>query len=208
MREEEIRKLLFEEIKELQLKSQEKVRNEYEKNKGIYISSYLEAVDSLLKKVKKLQDKEKLGSIEYIWINCIRASVETGSYKYAIKAYDEEIYYDTDEGDIRYVSEYKKNYIEEDKKYLEKLVLEKVIRAKKYEIRDLQKWYIWNTYIKQMPKEMEDAIERIKELESYKEIKKHEEVIMRYGEMLEYPEREYKLYKNDLSLQESETKIK
>ena len=62
---------------------------------------------------------------------------------------------------------------------------------KKYEVKDLQKWYEWNTYMKEMPREMEDAIERIADLKSYQDMKKEVDVKVCYGEMLEIEEKEY-----------------
>ena len=90
-----------------------------------------------------------------------------------------------------YVSEYQLPMIADDKKYIESIMMKKIIRAKKYEVKDLQKWYEWNTYMKEMPREMEDAIERIPDLKSYQDMKKEVDVKVCYGEMLEIQEKEY-----------------
>ncbi|MBQ3545176.1 MAG: hypothetical protein IJA34_09345 [Lachnospiraceae bacterium] len=205
MREKEILELLSNELADRMSESKEKIQEEYNKDKEKYISDFLNSMDSLLKKSKLKQEKnstvysesmekiENLGEIKYIWINCMRVSVETESYKYVIKAYDSSLYNDKNEVEEIYVSEYQRTLIEKDKKYIEKLVMEKVIRAKQYEVRDLQKWYEWNTYMKQMPREIKEGIEKIKELKSYKEVKKERKVKIYYGEMLEIPEREYEL---------------
>ncbi|MBQ3544175.1 MAG: hypothetical protein IJA34_04220 [Lachnospiraceae bacterium] len=190
---EEIKEILSEELNEMQNNASEKIYEEYKKNKEKYILDFLQAMDSLLKKCILLQEEQKLGAIKYIWINCMRASVETETYKYVLKGYDEKLYYDENEANEIYVSEYQKKLIKEDKLSLEKLVMKKVIRAKQYDVRDVQKWYEWNTYIKTMPREIEDAVVRIKELESFQNTKKDEDIKIYFGEMLEFHQKKYSI---------------
>lgn len=205
MRNEEIRKQLAEELAARQRRAQEKMREAYEQDREKYIESFLKAMDALFRKCKEKQDKRKalgvtddvnaegLDAIEYICIHCLRVSVETETYEYGLRAYDSCLYCDKDGAEGSYVPMYQKAMMEEDKQYIEKLVMSKVIRAKKYEVLDLQKWYLWNTYVKPMPPEMEDSVERIKELESYRELDKEEGITLYYGELMEAPMREYRL---------------
>ena len=196
MRDEEIREILQEELLSRAENSKQKIQEEYEKNREKYILSFLNSLDKLFVKCKFMQeqksgDKNSLGNINYIWINCMRASVETESYKYVLRAYDETMFLCEAAAFEEYVSEYQLPMIADDKKYIESIMMKKIIRAKKYEVKDLQKWYEWNTYMKEMPREMEDAIERIPDLKSYQDMKKEVDVKVCYGEMLEIQEKEY-----------------
>lgn len=205
MRNEEIREQLKEELAARQSQSQERLRTAYEQDREKYIGNFLKAMDSLFRKCKEKQEKRKasgmtddmdaegLEGIEYICMHCLRVSEETETYEYGLRAYDSFLYCDKDGAEESYAPAYRKEILEEDKQYIEKLVMSKVIRAKQYEVVDLQKWYLWNSYIKPMPPEMEDAVERIKELESYRELDKEEGITLYYGELMETPEREYRL---------------
>ena len=191
MRNEIIKEQLNQEISELQINTRENVNKAYDSNKDKYIFDFLQVMDDLLLKSVELQQEDKLKKLKYIWINCLRVSVETECYRYVIKAYDENIYLNNNVANVEYVPEYYLNYIEEDKEVIEKTVMRKIIRAKQYEVKDIQKWYIWENYIQEIPREMEEAVERIKELSGYKKIDKDTEVIICYGELFEYSKNEY-----------------
>ena len=191
MRNEIIKEQLNQEISELLINTRENVNKAYDSNKDKYIFDFLQVMDDLLLKSVELQQEDKLKKLKYIWINCLKVSVETERYRYVIKAYDENIYLNNYEANVEYVPEYYLNYIEEDKEIIEKTVMRKIIRAKQYEVKDIQKWYIWENYIQEIPREMEEAVERIKELSGYKKIDKDTEVIICYGELFEYSKNEY-----------------
>jgi len=192
MRDEEIRGQLAEEIEARSIQAKARVQESYEKDKEKHVQAFLKAMDELFRKYK---EKPELGPIKYIWINCMRVSVETESYDYCLRAYGEMLFLDKFEAVVPYVAEYKLPIMQEDRQFLEKLVMSKVIRAKKYEVCDLRKWYEWNTYIKPMPQEIEDAIDRISSLQSYQEIEKQEGLKVYYGELMEYSEKEYEIEK-------------
>lgn len=191
MRNEKIKEQLLGEISDLQLKARENIKKDYISNKNKYILDFLNVIDSLLIRNLELQQENKLKKIKYIWINCLRVSVETESYEYVIKVYDEDIYLNNNVAEVVYVPEYCLKHIENDKETISKLVMNKIIRAKQYEVKDLQKWYIWDTYIQEIPSEMEEAVEQIKSLSSYQKLDKDTDVIMYYGEVYEYGKKKY-----------------
>ena len=191
MRNEKIKEQLLEEISDLQLKVRENIKKDYISNKNKYILDFLNVIDSLLIRSLELQQENKLKKIKYIWVNCLRVSVETESYEYVIKVYDEDIYLNNNVAEVVYVPEYCLKHIENDKETISKLVMNKIIRAKQYEVKDLQKWYVWDTYIQEIPSEMEEAVEQIKGLSSYQKLDKDTDIVMYYGEVYEYGKKKY-----------------
>lgn len=98
---------------------------------------------------------------------------------------DEYGYQDREMVEVYYVPQYLPELIDSDKEYFTKLIMSKVIRAKKYEVKDFLRKYLWDTYIKPIPPEIAEALERLNMINGYDEIETADEVEASYGEMLE-----------------------
>lgn len=196
MREEEIKNAIEEEIMCRRKQSIEKAREKYEQDKDMYIEKFVETIDGMFKKSIALQgadsgeeipnpeERKSKGKLTYIYINYVRSSIENGSCEYLIRMYDENIYYDTFEVEERFTTEYRLPIIKEDIEYFHKLIMKRILRAKKYEIKDFLWEYIEETYLKQIPEEIEDSIEKIKSLESYAQVQKDKNIAIYYGELM------------------------
>ena len=91
----------------------------------------------------------------------MQLSVLTETYEYTIRGYDESYY-----GDEKYIEEIWKSplnekLIVEDKQRFEKEIMSKLIRAKKYDVKDFLNEYIYTTYMKPIPLELHGLEKRI-----------------------------------------------
>ena len=135
------------------------------------------------------RDKYK-GDLTYICVNYLRTSVENGTGEYLIKLYDDTYYYDEYEVEGNYRADYRQTAWKADTEF----IMSNVIRAKKYEVKDFLREYLFDTYVKLMPEVVEDSIERIRELESYQQVRKGREVILYYREFYGKIDRKLSLY--------------
>ena len=136
--------------------------------------------------------KKYRGDIDicYIDIWSTRLSVITNTYEYTIRVYDEGYYYDNEYVEHTWTSELNTKFIEEDKIWLTREINTKLIRAKKYDIKDFLHQYIYETYIKPIPKELGSIETKILELKDRYGMES--EIIISYGEMMENLEIEMK----------------
>lgn len=123
--------------------------------------------------------------LKYIYVNCLKTSLETETYEYIIRVMDESEYADPKMVEAYYVPRYLKEYIEADKAYFTRLIMSKVIRAKKYEVKDFLREYLWDTYLKSIPQEIHTVLSEVDKSETFIHVNKAEEVIVGYGEMIE-----------------------
>ncbi|MBD5135759.1 MAG: hypothetical protein HDT39_07340 [Lachnospiraceae bacterium] len=196
MREEEIKKELEEEIKERKQTAMERSSEEYKREKERYIEEFVTIIDVMFKKCIDLQkmDGKGKGGIRYIYISYMRSPMEAGSYEYVIRMHDDTYHYDTFEVESRFTAEHRIPSMKEDAEYFNRLIMGKIIRSKKYEVKDFLREYMEEVYVKPMPEQVEDSIERIKELESYGTVKKDESMSIYYGEMTDCYYRKIELY--------------
>ncbi len=119
--------------------------------------------------------------MKYVQVNCLRASLETAAYEYLIRLMDEYGYQDRKMVEVYYVPHYLSELIDADKEYFTKLIMSKVIRAKKYEVKDFLRKYLWDTYIKPIPTEIANTLSNMDALDVYDEIVKADEIEASYG---------------------------
>lgn len=195
MREESIRNVLAKDIEERQKIAAEQMQEEYIKDRESYIKEYLNLLDRLFndcismqnpegaEKLKKEKNRKYKGRLKYIFISYMRSGMEDGTEEYLIRMYDDICYHDMHEVEGRYKPEYRIKNRKEDEDYFTNRIMSEVIRAKKYEVKDLLREYLLDTYIKPMPYEVWNSIEEIKKLKSYREVEKDREIAIYYGEM-------------------------
>lgn len=184
MRAEEIRKAIETENPQRLIKCQKQMQEKYYSNKEEYISAFTETMDKMFEKCLEKQEKGK-DCTKYIDIWSTRLSVATGDYKYIIRLYDASYYYDKEYIEVKWYPTYRKEFIEADKIYYEKYIMSKIIQAKKYDVKDFLREYLYENYIKPMPEEIVESMERIGLLESFLKMKKDNIVRISYGEMME-----------------------
>lgn len=200
MREEIIRKELDKYIEERQNIASEQMEEEYMKDREKHINEYVNLMDGLFKECTEMQqcvgkDNESgKGRIKYICVSYLRAGVETDTGEYLIRIYDDRYYHDEHEVEGRYMAEYRHTAWKADREYFEKLIMSKFIRAKKYEVKDFLREYLYETYVMQMPEVIEDSVDRVRELESYRNVKKDKELALYYRELYGETERKILLY--------------
>lgn len=203
MREEIIRKELDKYIEERQKIASEQMQEEYLNDREKYIRKYVNLIDGMLKKCMVLQSGEKednvqsKGRIKYICVSYMRTGVETGDGEYLIRIYDDTYYHDINEVEGRYKAEYRRRAWKEDKEYFEKLIMSKFIRAKKFEIKDFLRRYMFETYMRPIPEVIEDSVDRVRELESYSKVRKDKKLSLYYRELYEETERKILLYREE-----------
>lgn len=182
MRVEEIKQLLSKEIAESKENTFCQKRVTYEKNEDIYVESLIEVLKNLFKRwATERQDKE----LRYIDIWSMQLSVLTETYEYTIRGYDESYY-----GDDKYIEEIWKSslnekLIAEDKQRFEKEIMSKLIRAKKYDVKDFLNEYIYTTYMKPIPLELHGLEKRMDQLQKYANEIGTGNIRLEYGEMME-----------------------
>lgn len=192
MREEEIKEIIKEETEERIQEIKELLKSQYEKNNERYILNFKEVVKKGLCEAEKRRKENKKGEIKYIYVNCLRTSIETKEYEYLIRIMDEEQYTDTEVVEVTYVPEYIPELIKKDEEYFEKLIMKKVIRAKKYEVKDFLREYIWKIYIKPIPEEIKYVLSNMNELEEFNIVEHSEKIRVSYGELFERMEYNWK----------------
>ncbi len=205
MRDEEITKAIEKEIMERKELAFRKNKEAYDMHKEKYVNAFVSHIDNLFKKYLKLQNVEEAqnmpkgeprkhkGKLNFICISYLRTSMEDESYEYVVRAYDDFYYLDKIEVEEWYPLEYRRKQLMEDRKYFEKLIFSRIIRVKKYEIKDFLRKYVQEVYCKPLPEEIVDSLEKIQELESYKKIQKCETVIVQYGELMDKVEENFYL---------------
>ncbi len=205
MRDEEIKKTLEREVIERQGLAHQKIKEAYNMHKEKYVNAFVNLMDNLFKKYLSLQNVEEAertpedeerkykGKLKLICISFLRTSMEVESYEYLVRAYDDLDYLDNIEVEEWYRVEYRHEQKVEDSKYFEKLIFNRIIRAKKYEIKDFLREYVQEVYCKPLPEEILDGLEKIQELESYKQIQKFETVTLQYGELMDKTKKEFYL---------------
>lgn len=196
MREDEIKETIREETDRRIKEVKQLLDSKYKENTQRYIEDFKNVLERALTerfdKQKKTDAGQVLkGSLKYIYANCMRTRIETGEYSYVIRLLDKREFRDNEMVEESYTPKYIKELIETDKEYFEKLIMKKVIRAKKYEVKDFMREYIWNVYIKPIPREMQEVLSRIDDLEGYNKIEKEKEVRVGYGEFLEALDEEW-----------------
>ena len=182
MRVEEIKKLLSREIEVRKEGALRKKIMVYEEDEEKYVGSFIEVI----KKVLERWSKERQGEMPwYIDIWSMKMSVLTETYEYTIRGYDKSYYYDDKYIEEVWVSSLNKGIIEDDKSWFESEIMSKLIRAKRYDVKDFLNEYIYETYIKPVPLELYGAKERMEELKEYVKKLGIESIKVRYGEMME-----------------------
>lgn len=197
-RTEEIKKTIAQETQERQRKSLDMMLEQYNKNQEIYIDNFVKVMDNLF---KECVEEQKRGRIKtgYIDIWSMRLSVENGSYEYPVRLYAEGYYHDKNFIEKKWNPGYMEEFIKADILYFEKLIMLKIIRAKKYEVKDFLREYIYETYIKPVPEVIKDRTERLQYLESFQSMEKAEEIPMYYGEMMEEAQWEFRFKEMNIS---------
>lgn len=185
MRDEEIKQKIKEETAQREKEIKRILEEKYEKNRERYINQFKGVIEDALNISNDKINESIKGPVKYIYINCLRTSIETETYNYVIRVMDEKKYSDKEVVEKIYTPEYMTEYINQDKKYFEKLIMDKIIRAKKYEVKDFMRDYIWETYIHPIPKEIKEFCQEIEKMEVYKKIPHEKEVMVNYGEVLE-----------------------
>ena len=185
MREQQIEEQFRKETEERQERARHLINETYQKAGEIYKKDFILIFEKALKMFAEYQKEDKEKKLKYIYVNCLRTRMETSTYEYLIRIMDEYGYADKKIVDLYYVPQYLQELINDDKEYFTKLIMSKVIRAKKYEVKDFLRRYIWDTYIKPIPQEIAEVISMTDMLEGYKNIEKSYEVEVAYGEMLE-----------------------
>lgn len=196
MREDEIKETIREETDRRIKEVKQLLDSKYKENTQRYIEDFKNVLERALTEMFNRQKKIDVGqvlkgSLKYIYANCMRTRIETGEYSYVIRLLDKREFRDNEMVEESYTPKYIKELIETDKEYFEKLIMKKVIRAKKYEVKDFMREYIWNVYIKPIPREMQEVLSRIDDLEGYNKIEKEKEVRVGYGEFLEKLDEEW-----------------
>lgn len=196
MRDDEIKEVIKEETDRRIKEVKQLLDSKYKENSQRYIEDFKNVLERALTETFNKQKKTDIGqvlkgSLKYIYVNCMRTRIETGEYSYVIRLLDKREFRDNEMVEESYTPKYIKELIEADKEYFEKLIMKKVIRAKKYEVKDFMREYIWNVYIKPIPREMQEVLSSIEDLEGYKKIEKVEEVRVGYGEFLEVLDEEW-----------------
>ena len=182
MRVEEIKQLLLNEITDSKESVLCKKRVAYEKNEDIYVESLIEVLENLFKRWElERQGKE----LKYIDIWSLKLSVLTETYEYTIRCYDESYYYDDMYIEETWKSSLNEKFIGEEKQRFEKEIMSKLIRAKKYDVKDFLNEYIYNTNIKPIPLELHGLEKRIDQLEKYANEIGTSSIHLEYGEMME-----------------------
>ncbi len=189
MREEEIKESLQEEEEVRKALAGQQKAELWAKNRKQYINAFQKSLEAALQQFQSNQKKESGKRLKFIYVHCLRTSLEMGTYEYIIRVMDENGFADLDLAEEYYVSQYLKELIEGDKEYFTKLIMKTVIRAKKYEVKDYLRDYIWDTYMKPIPAEIEEVLSKLEELELYQYVEKAETVVVGYGEVLEMLDR-------------------
>ncbi|MBQ2982998.1 MAG: hypothetical protein IJD58_12915 [Lachnospiraceae bacterium] len=185
MREEEINEKLKEEKISRAERARQLISSKYLEQEKTYVDDFLKIMQELLCEFLSSQKNNEGRKLKYIQVKCLRTSVVDESYRYNICLRDEKGYKDTCIIERYYTPLYIKPLIEEDKFYFEKEIMKRIIRAKKYDVKDFLRPYIWDTYMKPIPSEIEENIINIGKIDVYQKILKSEEVIVSYGELLE-----------------------
>ena len=172
MREDEIKETIREETDRRIKEVKQLLDSKYKENTQRYIEDFKNVLERALTEMFNRQKKIDVGqvlkgSLKYIYANCMRTRIETGEYSYVIRLLDKREFRDNEMVEESYTPKYIKELIETDKEYFEKLIRKKVIRVKKYEIKDFMREYIWNVYIKPISREMQEVLSRIDDLEGY-----------------------------------------
>lgn len=185
MRQQEIWEHLQKEIDERQERAKQLISEIHQKNGAAYEKNFSEALVKAFTKFSEHQQNDAEKKMKYIQINCLRTALETETYEYLIRIMDEYGYMDVKMVEIYYIPQYLPELIDTDKEYFTKLIMGNVIRAKKYEIKDFLRKYLWNTYIKPAPPEIAKTLPRLDMINGYDVIVKADEVEAGYGEILE-----------------------
>lgn len=185
MRDQEIRQQIQSEtIIRLELAEKNK-KETYEKNSGQYRQEFRQALCSALREYHEKHKPIKDSRMKYIYINCLRSSLEVESCEYLIQIMDESKYRDPMLVEHYYIPRYLKPLVDVDKEYFFRLIMSKVICAKKYEVKNFLRKYLWDTYLRPIPQEIKEVMQETDRLAEYEVIHKAEEVLAGYGEMLE-----------------------
>lgn len=187
MRVDEINGLLNEQIQQRIKEVKEKIHNMYLANANIYDAKLLSVIEDIFKEWKECRGN---ADIFYIDIWSTRLSVVTNTYEYTIRVYDEGYYYDNEYVEYIWASDLNAQFIEEDKLWFTREINTKLIRAKKYDVKDFLYKYIYETYIKPMPKELGCIEAKVAELKKLYGM--DSDLIISYGEMMEKSEIEMK----------------
>ena len=185
MREQEIWERFQNEIEERQKRANQLIKNIYQKNGEQYEKKFCKVLQQAFAKFIENQQSDIEKKMKYIQVNCLRVSLETETYEYLVRVMDEYAYQDTKMVEGYYVPPYLMELISADKEYFEKLIMSKFIRAKKYEVKDFLRKYLWDTYIRPIPIEITNTLSKINILAIYDEISKADEIEVSYGELLE-----------------------
>ena len=185
MREQEIWERFQTEIEKRQKRASQLITEIYQKNAEQYENHFCEILMQAFIKFAEYQQVDSEKKMKYVQVNCLRTSLETATYEYLIRVMDEYGYQDRKMVEVYYVPQYLLELIDADKEYFTNLIMSKVIRAKKYEVKDFLRKYLWDTYIKPIPIEIANTLSKMDVLNAYDEIVKADEVEASYGEMLE-----------------------
>lgn len=187
MRNQEIWKQFEKEILNRREETRLTLNKIYKSNGEEFRKGFQKSLTEALRKFEKRQESDKSIKVKYIYVHSLRTELETQTYQYIIRIMDERQYGDGCAAEVYYVPRYIKEYIDADREYFSKLIMSRVIRAKKYEVKDFLRKYLWETYIKPIPSEIYDILENIETLEAYTDASRSDEVIAGYGEILERP---------------------
>ena len=185
MREQEIREQFQQETTQRAEQAHDTLKALYQRNNAAYQKDFQQVLEAALREYQNRQGADSDKKLKYIYVNCLRTSLEMETYEYIIRIMDESEYADRKMVEAYYVPKYLKKYIEADKAYFTRLIMSKVIRAKKYEVKDFLREYLWNTYLKPIPQEIYTVLSELDKSETFIHANTAEEVIVGYGEMLE-----------------------
>lgn len=185
MRQQEIWERFQKEIDERQVRAKQLISEMHQKNGIAYEKNFSEILVQAFTKFSEYQQSDDEKKMKYIQVNCLRVALETETYEYLIRIMDEYGYIDVKMVEIYYIPQYLPQLIATDKEYFTKLIMSKVIRAKRYEIKDFLREYLWNTYIKHAPPEIAKTLPQLDMVNGYDRIVKTDEVEASYGEIFE-----------------------
>lgn len=185
MRDDEIKQIIEEDVKNRIVEVKRRIEERYLEEADKYKLRFRAVLEEALNEAESKRSKMKKGPFKYIYINCLRTSIETETYSYVIRIMDERKYSDRAIVEKSYTPEYLLDLVSSDKEYFEKLIMRNVIRAKKYEVKDFLRDYIWNVYIHPIPKEIKEVLSELNKMEIYEKVVHEDKVRANYGEVLE-----------------------
>jgi len=123
------------EIEEKTRQTLEQIRQQYEAERAAIHQSFRKAFEDGLEAVAAAMPEK--GKIVSLHVSYLLSSLLVGKYEFRIDFYNSNLYRDNLETACYWRAEFLAPFFKEDLPYFEKLIREKDVRVKKYEIKDL-----------------------------------------------------------------------